>query len=684
MQGYSQSAREATRISDLTTIEKALVFFHTTENYFPEPTDFINITYSGSLAWKQWVFGEDTRLVVGRIDESPRDPLTDNLYAYSVTNNRQEFELWAISETPLASINNIFSETYADNNYYSLIKWNYNKQIVTVKEPTRLYILWVPTLITSEITDVTVQDILARGTFSVKNSKSLPASYINNLPEWQTLTGATSFTPWTVTLTAPLIYDGSISNLNDDSEKQIFADNLVSYYQGSNLDNNDRKDLKNVTNWNELAYVNTIIQNNTGGIPGEDIKINTNYDTILGCSDLTWQDVDILNNWYVSFPSRFSTVQETKTQKQWCALENLYLSSSVNIIIPAELGKLSNMKNLSISWNFSSVPWEIANMQSLLSLSLASVWRFPIPQTFAWFSTLKSFTLWAGVEFINSDISSLWSMSWLETLTISWISNIPSQITQLSNLKNLNINQFSWVVTSSIWNTSLESLSIQGINNGVSYGLDITNLPVEIQNISTLESLSLSNANLSIWWTGETIITNAPAWLFNMAWLKTLSFHQLRIPSLDGIENLVDLENLHITTTEISSVPSGIFSLPKLQVLTLRGVFGWVVQGALYQIASLTSLISLDIADSGITILSEEIATLPNLENLYASRNNISTIPVLFKWNTYKRIYLASNPALAGLSVNFFEGYTQDVCENVWENNEQVCIQWWLTGVNIY
>jgi len=28
-----------------------------------------------------------------------------------------------------------------------------------------------------------VQDILARGTFSVKNSKSLPASYTNNLPE---------------------------------------------------------------------------------------------------------------------------------------------------------------------------------------------------------------------------------------------------------------------------------------------------------------------------------------------------------------------------------------------------------------------------------------------------------------------------------------------------------------------
>jgi len=259
MQGYSQSAREATRISDLTTIEKALVFFHTTENYFPEPTDFINITYSGSLAWKQWVFGEDTRLVVGRIDESPRDPLTDNLYAYSVTNNRQEFELWAISETPLASINNIFSETYADNNYYSLIKWNYNKQIVTVKEPTRLYILWVPTLITSEITDVTVQDILARGTFSVKNSKSLPASYINNLPEWQTLTGATSFTPWTVTLTAPLIYDGSVENLNDSNVKNILWENIISYYKNSNITWYPYDNYPSVSERNNIDIVNNLI-----------------------------------------------------------------------------------------------------------------------------------------------------------------------------------------------------------------------------------------------------------------------------------------------------------------------------------------------------------------------------------------------------------------------------------------
>jgi hypothetical protein len=40
-----------------------------------------------------------------------------------------------------------------------------------------------------------VQDILANQSFAVKGSKNLPASYANKLPEPQTHTGSTSFTP---------------------------------------------------------------------------------------------------------------------------------------------------------------------------------------------------------------------------------------------------------------------------------------------------------------------------------------------------------------------------------------------------------------------------------------------------------------------------------------------------------
>ncbi len=437
MQGYSQSAREATRISDLATIEKALTFFHTTENYFPEPTDFINITYSGSLAWKQGVFGEDTRLVVGRISESPRDPLTNSLYAYSVTNNRQEFELWAISETPLAAVPSLTNTTYADNNYFTNVVWNYNKQIVTVKEPTRLYILWVPTLITSEITDVTVQDILARGTFSVKNSKSLPASYTNNLPEWQTLTGATSFTPWTVTLTAPLIYDGSAESLNDDTEKQVFADNLVSYYQGSNLDNNDRKDLKNVTTWDELTYVNTLIQNDTGWIPGENIQINTSNTA----SSAAAGTIPFISTWKSGNPDWYP---------DW---DNPDLNPNQILIVTGDTEfdyslYYENINDAGINWTMEGLTWDAI-------IYVPTIWTYRVEIT----GKFSSMPLWFNAESQQKIISvEQWGNVGWETMYATFVN-----AENLVSVPN-NTNWLEWVEDMSYMFWYLDNFS-QDLNN---------------------------------------------------------------------------------------------------------------------------------------------------------------------------------------------------------------------------
>ena len=479
MQGYSQSAREATRISDLATIEKALTFFHTTENYFPEPTDFINITYSGSLAWKQGVFGEDTRLVVGRISESPRDPLTNSLYAYSVTNNRQEFELWAISETPLAAVPSLTNTTYADNNYFTNVVWNYNKQIVTVKEPTRLYILWVPTLITSEITDVTVQDILARGTFSVKNSKSLPASYTNNLPEWQTLTGATSFTPWTVTLTAPLIYDGSAESLNDDTEKQVFADNLVSYYQGSNLDNNDRKDLKNVTTWDELTYVNTLIQNDTGGIPGKDIKINVSTSntpaiaSVVSSCNIDYSDASNNYWWihnaqnyppYMGIAMRYSDgsvkiywnasewFSQVESELQWW-VEKIYCNSGA-------FAALKNNGSVITWWNiywWADTSWVQSDINS---------WVVSIASTNGNFAALKndgSVIVWGSEYGAWNTTNVIWDLS-------SWVTNIYAGYNVFSAIKS-DWSLVTWWIDNEGWDSSSVSSQISSWVNKVSYTL---------------------------------------------------------------------------------------------------------------------------------------------------------------------------------------------------------------------
>lgn len=295
--GFQKSARDSARISDINTIARALEFFRTQEWYYPNPSNSFDVTFSWSLAWKQWTFGKDTQKLTRRISKVPVDPLTGNEYTYSTTNTRQEYELWFISENNLsyaspnvsqstpsqsyADMYSLASQTYAANNFYTNIKGNYNKQIVTVRETDRIYILWVPTIITSEINSVTVQDILSNGTFAYRNGKNLPWSYSGSLWEWQTIRDTSfNFTEWSlVATTAPVLYEWNVQALSDTNTRQQFADNLISYYQESNLDQDNLWwqarlfATETSTSENALSYVETLIRTDVWGLPSWEIDI---------------------------------------------------------------------------------------------------------------------------------------------------------------------------------------------------------------------------------------------------------------------------------------------------------------------------------------------------------------------------------------------------------------------------
>lgn len=279
MQGYAKSARQSTRVADLQTIGRSIEYFKIESGYYPEPTNPFNVTFSGSLAWKQWIFWEDTRKESRRISEVPLDPLTKNPYTYSVTNNGQEYELWAISEISFSSNTQsipLVSQLYAANSFYTYIKWNYNRQIITVRDANYIYVLWVPTIITTEITDVTVQELLSNQSFAVMGKQNLPSSYASTLPVWQTHTWAISFLTGSLENTlAPVVYEWSVLDLNSVNERQNFWENLKSYYGESNISTQDNySNLVNTSTWAILGYVNTLIQTGLGGLPGSEIVIN--------------------------------------------------------------------------------------------------------------------------------------------------------------------------------------------------------------------------------------------------------------------------------------------------------------------------------------------------------------------------------------------------------------------------
>ena len=103
LQWYSKSARDSARISDMSRIKTSLELFKIEWWKYPDPSDATVITYNEVEAWTQWIFWQTTFRNVEKLDRIPRDPTTEELYIYSVTNTRKEFLLyWELEADDMA------------------------------------------------------------------------------------------------------------------------------------------------------------------------------------------------------------------------------------------------------------------------------------------------------------------------------------------------------------------------------------------------------------------------------------------------------------------------------------------------------------------------------------------------------------------------------------------------------
>lgn len=131
--GYSADARDTTRAADVKNMNNILTLHHAIQWKYPLPSDGVAITYSGSLAWTQWVFGTGTQAELGKIIGALEDPKHGNQYSYSVTQTQTEYQLWVVFENEETSLNNplalkipnysIIDTTHASS-YYDLASLN--------------------------------------------------------------------------------------------------------------------------------------------------------------------------------------------------------------------------------------------------------------------------------------------------------------------------------------------------------------------------------------------------------------------------------------------------------------------------------------------------------------------------------------------------------------------------------
>lgn len=183
LQWYSANARDWVRTTDLTNISKALELYSLNSWNYPNPSNFVDITYSWWIAWKQGTFWTEPFEQLWTISKLPIDPLTWSEYTYSVTSSKKEYQLawvYELSITSNVEKKNIFSQNaYADWNLAWLAKivWSYNGVKLNVLSWSTTFILWVPTIISWDISLLDVESIISNKKLVYNWFKNLPASY---------------------------------------------------------------------------------------------------------------------------------------------------------------------------------------------------------------------------------------------------------------------------------------------------------------------------------------------------------------------------------------------------------------------------------------------------------------------------------------------------------------------------
>ena len=276
-QWYAASSRDSVRLSDIKSMEKVINLYRLTNSKYPTPNAETSITYSGSTAWIQWVFGTNSYTKNTNLSDVPVDPITELPYAYSVTNIKTEYQIAAVLEWEISIRNN---QTYAwEQLANAFVRWDYNGKFIRVSANSTNYLLWVPSIIASDITSVDMMDIINNNRLVYKWYNNLPASYswsVYNSNWWF------DFIPNKV-----ILFEWDISDLESNpTYRSDFFDNLQTNYSWSTI--------ASESNINEILTINTSndaeVNNYVANTLNNTIKTKIPLITIVNdCNNLKWQ-----------------------------------------------------------------------------------------------------------------------------------------------------------------------------------------------------------------------------------------------------------------------------------------------------------------------------------------------------------------------------------------------------------
>jgi prepilin-type N-terminal cleavage/methylation domain-containing protein len=178
-QWYTQNARDTVRIQDIENIQESLLMYVVKTWNFPDPTDWVNIVYSWATVWIQWFFWDSMLTNIWMLNKIPLDPLKYMKYSYSVTPDKQEYQLvWVLEWWEIAKNNFLLNKTYASTSsakVYSV--WTYNWLITKISTGGIDYILALPSITTSSLNQTDLTQIINNRSLVYNNYWSFPSNF---------------------------------------------------------------------------------------------------------------------------------------------------------------------------------------------------------------------------------------------------------------------------------------------------------------------------------------------------------------------------------------------------------------------------------------------------------------------------------------------------------------------------
>ncbi len=459
-QGYSVSARNSARVSDLNNINKALTLNQLRTWKFILPTTWVQITYSGSEVRIQWSFWEDTRLKLWdrwAMSKVPVDPLTQNEYTYSVLNTRTEISIAAVMEWEYGFNDNLLlDKTYAAwIDWSTYIVWNYNWRIAKVSSWTTTYVLAVPTIISWDIGLTDIIDLINSRKLAFNYSWVLPSTYTewvfnNNLP-----------TTDIVNVSDILVFSWSIETLTDSIEQEIFINNL--------------KDAYNWTAVSNLSQIDEIINSTDSSLLAQNIikeNILPNLEIVLNANNT--------NNEWSNPNTAFISTWDTSKTSYWTTNDN-------QIKLPLQSDWIYDFVVDWWDWNTNHIT---AYDQAEVTHTYANIWVYDVTITWQleWFAFNSS-----GDKTKILDVKSWWPdfKFWNNGRYFSWCSNLTwFTATDTPNLDGTTDMSYMFYVAK-VFNQDISSWNISNITNmrGMFYWASSFNQDISSWDVSNVTNM---------------------------------------------------------------------------------------------------------------------------------------------------------------------------------------------------